>query len=184
MLGSVAGVEAGTRRRIAVALLAVAAASAVLAACGPSGPPSPSGGGGTSPGSPAAVTAGSLKTATIGGATVLTNAQGFAVYSFAPDTMTKSDCNGACAAAWPPVKGPATDRKSTRLNSSHSQISYAVFCLQTTTNHEIKMSTPWSTLHGVEVTDTATNFSSELTGSAFVPDKQNHVQRNPSSVSS
>src|SRR2546430_10023029 len=24
-----------------------------------------------------------------------------------------------------------TDRKSTRLNSSHSQISYAVFCLQT-----------------------------------------------------
>src|SRR2546430_11718565 len=25
---------------------------------------------------------------------------------------------------------PASDRKSTRLNSSHSQISYAVFCLQ------------------------------------------------------
>src|SRR2546430_3130678 len=26
--------------------------------------------------------------------------------------------------------GAATDRKSTRLNSSHSQISYAVFCLK------------------------------------------------------
>src|SRR2546430_5521642 len=26
--------------------------------------------------------------------------------------------------------GDATDRKSTRLNSSHSQISYAVFCLK------------------------------------------------------
>jgi hypothetical protein len=39
---------------------------------------------------------------------VLTDAKGFAVYSFAPDTMTKSDCNGACAAAWPPVKGPVT----------------------------------------------------------------------------
>src|SRR2546427_8047474 len=26
--------------------------------------------------------------------------------------------------------GSATDRKSTRLNSSHSQISYAVFCLK------------------------------------------------------
>src|SRR2546430_12155742 len=26
--------------------------------------------------------------------------------------------------------GPGTDRKSTRLNSSHSQISYAVFCLK------------------------------------------------------
>src|SRR2546427_5407285 len=28
---------------------------------------------------------------------------------------------------WP---SPAEDRKSTRLNSSHSQISYAVFCLK------------------------------------------------------
>src|SRR5438270_9833330 len=26
--------------------------------------------------------------------------------------------------------GPSLDRKSTRLNSSHSQISYAVFCLK------------------------------------------------------
>src|SRR5688572_32535596 len=28
------------------------------------------------------------------------------------------------------------DRKSTRLNSSHSQISYAVFCLKKKTDHE------------------------------------------------
>src|SRR2546427_6658297 len=28
------------------------------------------------------------------------------------------------------TKGKARDRKSTRLNSSHSQISYAVFCLK------------------------------------------------------
>src|SRR2546430_11606652 len=28
------------------------------------------------------------------------------------------------------VGGPRRDRKSTRLNSSHSQISYAVFCLK------------------------------------------------------
>src|SRR6266478_5629094 len=28
------------------------------------------------------------------------------------------------------VLGPGADRKSTRLNSSHSQISYAVFCLK------------------------------------------------------
>src|SRR2546430_1915568 len=31
--------------------------------------------------------------------------------------------------AWPPGSSPP-DRKSTRLNSSHSQISYAVFCLK------------------------------------------------------
>src|SRR2546430_9993701 len=36
-------------------------------------------------------------------------------------------------ASWPCVlnkEHPPTDRKSTRLNSSHSQISYAVFCLK------------------------------------------------------
>src|SRR5688572_31307421 len=30
----------------------------------------------------------------------------------------------------PTVNSPEIDRKSTRLNSSHSQISYAVFCLK------------------------------------------------------
>src|SRR3712207_7830903 len=30
---------------------------------------------------------------------------------------------------------PAEDRKSTRLNSSHANISYAVFCLKKKTNH-------------------------------------------------
>jgi predicted lipoprotein with Yx(FWY)xxD motif len=39
---------------------------------------------------------------------VLTNAKGFTLYSFVPDTSTKSNCNGGCAAIWPPVKGPAT----------------------------------------------------------------------------
>src|SRR5688572_31588250 len=32
---------------------------------------------------------------------------------------------------------PAQDRKSTRLNSSHSQISYAVFCLKKKTSNNI-----------------------------------------------
>jgi predicted lipoprotein with Yx(FWY)xxD motif len=49
-----------------------------------------------------------LKTASIGGATVLTNARGFTLYSFAPDTATASKCTGACAQIWPPVAGPAT----------------------------------------------------------------------------
>src|SRR2546430_9417613 len=35
--------------------------------------------------------------------------------------------------AYPDARGSSIrDRKSTRLNSSHSQISYAVFCLKTT----------------------------------------------------
>jgi len=48
-----------------------------------------------------------LKTATIGGTTVLTNAQGFTLYSFAPDTPGRSRCYGSCAAYWPPVTGTA-----------------------------------------------------------------------------
>ena len=39
---------------------------------------------------------------------MLTNAKGLTLYSFAPDTMTTSHCNGACAQLWPPVRGPVT----------------------------------------------------------------------------
>jgi predicted lipoprotein with Yx(FWY)xxD motif len=48
-----------------------------------------------------------LKTTTIGGTTVLTNAKGFTLYSFAPDTTTASKCYGSCAVYWPPVTGTA-----------------------------------------------------------------------------
>src|SRR2546430_10065771 len=37
------------------------------------------------------------------------------------------------------------DRKSTRLNSSHSQISYAVFCLKTRKEDPVPVGTPQST---------------------------------------
>ena len=108
MIRSLTQPEAPNRLRMLLALLAVAATAAVLAACSSAGAsPSPSSSGSSSS-SPAAAAAGSLKTATIGGATVLTSASGFTLYSFAPDTPTKSNCNGACAQNWPPVKGPAT----------------------------------------------------------------------------
>jgi predicted lipoprotein with Yx(FWY)xxD motif len=64
---------------------------------------------GASPPTPAATGTGTaLKTTTIGGTTVLTNARGFTLYSFAPDTPTTSKCYGSCAAYWPPVTGTAT----------------------------------------------------------------------------
>src|SRR3712207_7136520 len=47
-----------------------------------------------------------------------------------PRTLSSAGCSGgglAQAAPWAPW-GP--DRKSTRLNSSHANISYAVFCLK------------------------------------------------------
>jgi predicted lipoprotein with Yx(FWY)xxD motif len=87
-----------------LALPALAAATVVLAACGSSGTPSgTSSGGGSS--AHAVAAGGGLKTAKIGSVTVLTSAKGFTLYSFAPDTPTKSNCNGACAKFWPPVKG-------------------------------------------------------------------------------
>ena len=49
-----------------------------------------------------------LETGTIGGVTVLTNAEGFTLYWFAPDTATRSDCGASCARHWPPVTGPVT----------------------------------------------------------------------------
>jgi predicted lipoprotein with Yx(FWY)xxD motif len=108
MIRSLTRLEARNRLRMLLALVAVAAAAAVLAACSSSATSSSNGSGSTNSSSPAAATAGSLKTATIGGVTVLTNAAGFTLYSFAPDTPTTSHCNGTCAQNWPPVTGPAT----------------------------------------------------------------------------
>ena len=107
MIKSLTRPKARNGLRMLLALPAIAAAAAVLAACSSSGTSSTDGGS-TSTSSPAATTAGSLKTATIGGATVLTSGKGFTLYSFAPDTPTKSNCNGTCAQNWPPVTGPAT----------------------------------------------------------------------------
>ena len=71
-----------------------------------------------------------LKTTTIGGTTVVTNAKGFTLYSFAPDTPASSKCYGSCAAYWPPVTGTVTGQALpgkvatiTRTGGSH-QLTY------------------------------------------------------------
>jgi predicted lipoprotein with Yx(FWY)xxD motif len=64
--------------------------------------------GASTPAAPtAAASSTTLKTTVIGGTTVLTNAKGFTLYSFGPDTPTASKCYGSCAAYWPPVTGTA-----------------------------------------------------------------------------
>jgi predicted lipoprotein with Yx(FWY)xxD motif len=115
MIRSVALLKAPNRRlRMLLALPTAAAAAAALAACSSSGTTagssssSSSSSSGSGSSAHTAADAGSLKTAKIGGATVLTNSKGFTLYSFAPDTSTKSNCNGTCAQNWPPVNGPAT----------------------------------------------------------------------------
>jgi predicted lipoprotein with Yx(FWY)xxD motif len=85
----------------------LAAMALVIAGCASS-----SGSGSASSASPApassAASGGVLKSAKVMGAKVLTNAQGFTLYWFVPDTSTTSNCNGSCAKFWPPVPGPAT----------------------------------------------------------------------------
>ena len=93
------------RRMRWLAPAAMAAAALIVTGCGSS---SPGSGGAASAAVGAATPSGALKTVTINGATVLTNAKGFTLYSFAPDTMTTSKCNASCASLWPPVNGPAT----------------------------------------------------------------------------
>ena len=78
-----------------------------------------------------AATGTALKTTTIGGTTVLTNAKGFTLYSFAPDTPASSKCYGSCAVYWPPVTGttaagqglPGKVTTITRTDGSH-QLTY------------------------------------------------------------
>ena len=89
-------VAAGALSLIALAVLGGSVAAATSA---PAADPA------SAPGSPAV-----LKTATIGGVSVLTNAQGLTLYWFAPDTSARSVCYGTCAAYWPPVTGaPVAD---------------------------------------------------------------------------
>ena len=54
---------------------------------------------------PAATGPDVLKARDVGGVNLLTNAKGFTLYWFAPDTSTRSVCYGSCAAYWPPVTG-------------------------------------------------------------------------------
>jgi predicted lipoprotein with Yx(FWY)xxD motif len=96
-----AGQDPGRRRVPAVAVAATAVVSVVAlgllgaAVATPKAAPA------------ASVAAGSqaLKARSIGGTEVLTNASGLTLYSFAPDTPSRSACYGSCAAYWPPVPG-------------------------------------------------------------------------------
>src|SRR3712207_7651418 len=59
-------------------------------------------------------------------------------YQRALETV-EGEANSVADIAWIAHRLPETDRKSTRLNSSHANISYAVFCLKKKNNlkHDI-----------------------------------------------
>jgi len=89
----------------------LAAAALIAAGCGSTSSTNSGGSGGGSGGSggtQSGTTASSntIKSAKVNGATVLTNAKGFTLYWFVPDTSTTSKCNGSCTTFWTAVKGP------------------------------------------------------------------------------
>ena len=86
------------RRLLAVAAFALAAGAGVGWALQAAGPPAP--------GPDTDVTI--LHSRNIGDVTVLTDAEGYTLYWFGPDTATKSACQGSCARNWTPLTGPAT----------------------------------------------------------------------------
>jgi predicted lipoprotein with Yx(FWY)xxD motif len=85
-------IPAGRWAAGALSVLAAVVLGVFLAATGPAS---------TSAGSSRAL----LKIASIGGVSVLTNARGYTLYWFVPDTPAKSTCYGTCAVYWPPVLG-------------------------------------------------------------------------------
>jgi predicted lipoprotein with Yx(FWY)xxD motif len=90
------------RMQAAVSMVIGAVGAVFVAALALLGVAEANAGGSAAAASAAGVT---LKTATIGGVTVLTNAQGLTLYWFAPDTPATSRCTGSCAVYWPPVAG-------------------------------------------------------------------------------
>jgi predicted lipoprotein with Yx(FWY)xxD motif len=88
------------------------AAALVLAACGSNSPKDPAQ---TAANSHAGVHSVVIKTMHTSKGTILTLADGHALYWFAKDTKTQSKCNGSCVSYWPPVIGKATAAAGTSL---------------------------------------------------------------------
>jgi predicted lipoprotein with Yx(FWY)xxD motif len=109
----VAGVGGGL-----VAAVVVAACSSAGSTSSTSTPSSPSSAPAAAPASPAGASSSGSAASSSGGTvittakssagTFLTNGSGRAVYLWVKDTGDMSNCNGACAGAWPPVTTTST----------------------------------------------------------------------------
>jgi predicted lipoprotein with Yx(FWY)xxD motif len=96
----------------------LAAAVIGLAACGSSSSGTSSTPAGSSSGS-------QVKTASTSVGTIMVNSAGHAIYWFAIDTSTKSNCTGSCATLWPPVTGPVTAASGASLPGTFGTITRA-----------------------------------------------------------
>jgi predicted lipoprotein with Yx(FWY)xxD motif len=95
-LAAGAGVALG-----AAVLVAACSSGGASSSTGAAAPASPAGASSSSGGSTSGGTV--IKTASSSAGTFLTNVSGRAMYLWVKDTGDMSNCNGACAGAWPPV---------------------------------------------------------------------------------
>ena len=99
----------GSRASIAVVAAALIALAIVVVGCGGSGGSGGSGGGAygkstaAAASAPASAGGPAVKLASTGLGKVLVDANGRTLYLFEADKGAKSACDGACAAAWPPL---------------------------------------------------------------------------------
>ena len=106
---------ASKRTKLFVGVGGAVAAAATVAACSSAASStaaapaaSPAGAFSSSTGASASAGGTIITTAKSSAGTVLTNGSGKAVYVWTKDTGDMSNCNGACASAWPPVTTTAT----------------------------------------------------------------------------
>jgi predicted lipoprotein with Yx(FWY)xxD motif len=92
----------GVGGAVAAAATVAACSSAASSTAGSPAAASPAGAGASASGGTV------ITTAKSSAGTVLTNGSGRAVYLWVKDTGDMSNCNGACAGAWPPVTTTAT----------------------------------------------------------------------------
>jgi predicted lipoprotein with Yx(FWY)xxD motif len=92
---------------------AIAITALVLAACS-SGQAS----GATAPSTSISGSPGTVDVATTGLGQILVDSQGRTLYLFQKDTGTQSECTGACASSWPPLRASGTPTVGSGADSS------------------------------------------------------------------
>jgi predicted lipoprotein with Yx(FWY)xxD motif len=111
-----------SRPRFFILVAGIAAVALALASCSSSGGSARGSTGGASPPTAAGVAAGGqagavdLATSRLG--QIIVDSSGRTLYLFKADSGTTSNCSGACATAWPPLRATSADSAGSGVSAS------------------------------------------------------------------